>query len=285
MYEGDLLVDGHVHFHDCFEVEAFLDAAVDNFREGAWNLGLEPEVEGCLLLAECAGERFFERLRSGEIALHGGDWTVRDTDEACSLLIERDDGACLVVVAGRQVVTRESVEVLALGTARSFADGLPLRETLEHAADADALAVLPWGLGKWLFQRGSLVAAVLEEEPRIPLFLGDNGGRPRIAPEPGLFRTGAARGVRVLPGSDPLPVPSQQNHVARYGFVMEMVPHTSVPARNIVRALRGSDAQPRFFGDREWLGGFVRSQLALQWKNRGPLGALAEADPGSRAHG
>lgn len=276
--EGDVLVDGHVHLHDCYDVGLFLDAAVRNFRAAAWDLGLEPALEGCLLLADCAGAEAFQRMGKQRLPVSNGAWSVRDTGEPASLLVQRRDGARLLLVAGRQIVTGEGIEVLALGSEARFQDGRPVRETLQNVRAAHALSVLPWGFGKWRFHRGEVVAAALEEERNARLFLGDNGGRPRMTPDPQLFRMGSALGVRVLPGSDPLPMAWQVRHVARYGFVIEDVAAWAGPARSLVRAILESNVQPRFFGSREWIGGCLRAQVSLRWRSLAGRREEAEAE-------
>ena len=96
-------------------------------------------------------------------------------------------------------------------------------------------------------------------------FLGDNGGRPRVASAPRLFRLAEERGIAVLPGSDPLPFPGQVRKVGGYGFVLtgDVVPER--PAAGLKRILAGLTQSPPSFGRRESLPGFVRSQLGMQW--------------------
>src|SRR4029077_15635911 len=154
---GFVLADAHVHFHRGFGRDAFLDGALCNFRRGAADLGLAGPLTCCLLLTESAGVCFF-RMSQEE----GGDghWSFAPTAEPESLIVRRGDDR-LILIAGRQVVTREGLEALALATAEDFPDGLPLDETLDRIRAAGALPVLPWGFGKWWSSRGSRVAQEL----------------------------------------------------------------------------------------------------------------------------
>ena len=68
----------------------------------------------------------------------------------------------VLVIAGRQIVSAERIEVLALGTRTQIPDGQPLAATIDAVRADGALAVLPWGFGKWWGARGRMVDAYLE---------------------------------------------------------------------------------------------------------------------------
>jgi hypothetical protein len=248
------LVDAHVHFHDCYGLETFLDGALRNFRKGAaggaWT--------GCLLLTEAGDARWFRRWQDGRGA---GVWTFEPTGEEEALFAVRETGERLVVVAGRQIVSRERIEVLALGRDLELPDGLPLEETLERVRKSGALPVLPWGFGKWWGRRGAAVARVLRQ--RRELFLGDNSGRLRHGLPPALFRRARKLGVLVLPGSDPLPFPRHAGRAGSYGFVLPGSIEESKPAQDLLRRIRAA-GQPRSFGRRVGLARFLRDQVEVQ---------------------
>ena len=260
------LVDGHVHLHDCFEVSEFLDAAAANFAAAAKRLGLPREPGGCILLAESQGVDQFGRLADGTAS--SGAWRVSPTAEPVSLIARRPGASPVVLVAGRQIVSRERLEVLAIGTRATFADGRPLDEALAEISAADAVAVVPWGVGKWQGARGRLIAALLERDRARPLFAGDNGGRLKLAPRPKLFASAQRRGVPVLAGSDPLPSPDQLVKVGGYGFVAEVDLDAKAPFAALRGYLENLETSPRTFGSLESLPGFVRAQLAMQVQKR-----------------
>ena len=52
-----------------------------------------------------------------------GEWHFFHTDEACSVLAQSRDVRTLILVAGRQIMTKEILEVLALATRANFHDG------------------------------------------------------------------------------------------------------------------------------------------------------------------
>lgn len=259
-----LLVDGHVHFHSCFEVRDFLEAAASNFASARAEVGRARAV-GCLMFTESSWRHDFRAFSEGLITRAAPEWTVTETGEDCSLLARRDDGEQLVLVAGRQLVTAERLEVLALGTRQEYPDGLPASEAASAVASGEAVAVLPWGFGKWTGRRGRIVRDMLTSPAAERLFVGDNGGRPALA-TPALFSLATRRGIPILPGSDPLPLPAEVGKPGRFGFVLEGDVDMRQPTRDIKRLLR-TRVQPRRYGRPERLVTFVRRQIALRLRN------------------
>ena len=235
-----LLVDGHVHVHAGHDHSRFLSAAVRNLSRFGTGLPV-------LLLAEMSDSHVFEEWRKG-----GAPWPLATTDEAESIFLDSK----LLVVAGRQVVTAERVEVLALLTAERFPDGMKLTETLTAIADTDAVAVLPWGVGKWIGRRGREVIAALAQHD---VFLGDNAGRPIGWPAPKQFRDNV-----VLPGSDPLRLASEESMVGSFGFALTCDLDVAKPAAGIRTSIRKLERSPDAVGRRTGLIGFVRQQVGLR---------------------
>ena len=259
-----ILVDGHVHRHPCFDPGAFFDHAAANFEAAAGTV----EAARCLMLSESAGDHFFDELLEGHGRPGTGGWSVDVTAEGESVRVFRAPQATLLVVAGRQIVTRERLEVLALGSRAEFKEGLPLSETLAAVSASGAIPVVPWGFGKWWAARGRCVEGLVRRPDVERFFLGDNGGRPRIASSPRLFQQAAERGIAVLPGSDPLPFPGQVRKVGGYGFVLQGAFDPERPAASVKRILAGLAQSPPAFGRRESVAGFVRAQLGMQWRVR-----------------
>lgn len=267
-FPTSVLVDAHVHVHPGFARDAFLEATLGNFRRAAIELGLGEGFLGCLLLAEMGPARWFHRAWRGEEG--EGTWCFERTGEAESLVARRVSGEQLLVIAGRQIATREGLEVLALAGEAGVPDGLLFGETLHRVRASGALPVLPWGFGKWWGRRGALVAGALDRRGSALLFLGDNGGRPDLSGEPRLFREAQARGVAVLPGSDPLPLPWHAGRAGSYGFVLEEGLDPERPAGELRQRVRDLHRSPRVFGRRAPLPRFLRDQVALRSRRPAP---------------
>jgi hypothetical protein len=261
------LVDGHVHVHACFDLARFLGAAAANLGAAATELGATDRT-GVLMLTEGRGERAFVRLRDDLASCSVPGWSIRETSEATSVEAIHDEGLRLTLVAGRQIVTREQVEVLAFNTTAELPDRGGLHETLERVWADGSIAVVPWGFGKWWFRRGRLVRDALKRYRDRPFMLGDNAGRPRHVAGPAMFRIARSLGIAVLPGSDPLPFPSEIGKVGCYGAVLRSGLDPERPGQSVVRELAECDGRLTPFGTRERFPRFVRVQLAMQWRKR-----------------
>lgn len=217
-----LLVDGHVHMRRCFGAADFLNRARANLVDAARTVAENGWWRGVLLFTEDAGaDRFAELFRMALREDHPAPrWWLELTGEDESLVARSNGGGELILAAGRQIVTRERLEVLAPCTRERFPDGEGLRETLSRVRSAGTVPVLPWGLGKWWRTRGERVRQAVEEAAPGELLLGDNAGRPRGAGDPPLFRRARERGLAVLGGSDPLPFPSEVRRVGGYGSLL-----------------------------------------------------------------
>jgi hypothetical protein len=268
------LADCHVHMHDEFAPEVFLDGAARNLAVAARQIGAGEGSVGCLFLTETRRQGGFDRLQRG-----GGGWSVQHAAEPVSLIARRGAADVLVVVAGRQVVTRERLEVLLLGSSAELPDGESVERTLERAGETGGLVVLPWGFGKWSFARGRIVERLLSSAAATTLFVGDTGNRTSVLPRPRLLRRARRLGVPVLPGSDPLPLSSHVERAGRCGIFLECVPDLEQPADQIVRLLRGTRVQPQTFGRPEPFVRFAVTQILMQLSRRrgprSPAGAAA----------
>jgi hypothetical protein len=262
------LVDGHVHFHDCFDPDIFFDAAAANFEAGARALRLAADSVGCLILAECAEHGNFARFRddAGRFRLH--NWAFERTEENESLIACSDGGKSLILIHGRQLVTRERLEVLALGTTREFPDGLNTTEALRAARGAGAVVVIPWGFGKWWFGRRTLVSDILRSVAPGDVYLGDNGGRLRVAPEPALFSLARSKGIGILAGSDPLPFANHNVRAGSYGFLLDGRLDRGRPAESVKALIRTTKTPFRSFGHRQGIAAFCRNQVSMQLRER-----------------
>jgi hypothetical protein len=264
-----ILVDTHVHIHSCFDIEVFLASAARNFRSAAVKYCPEQPYRAVLCLTEDAGISEFEHFRKlagNHSGLNG--WSVGRTGERHSLILSHHDLGELTILAGRQIRCEEGLEVLALGTSHSFDDGITVSAAIEQIHGEAALAVLPWGFGKWTGRRGRVVRGILESRKPEEISLGDNSGRLAWWPEPGLFETARRNGFRILPGTDPLPFPSEVTRAASCGVAVQGNLSSTEPARALIEILSEPSVQIRPFGRLETPLRFLRNQLAMQLVKR-----------------
>jgi hypothetical protein len=268
------LVDAHVHLHPCFDRKRFLDGAQSNLSLGASALGARPDG-GVLCFTESAGVHRHRELRESAGRTGTGGWRMEATEETAALVARRDGEPPLVLVAGRQIVTADGLEVLALGADLPVPDGRPLVDVLAEVREGGAAAVVPWGFGKWSGRRGALLRRLLESGALEGCFLGDNSGRLAFGARPALFSEAERRGVAVLPGSDPLPFPSQAGRAGRYGFLAQFTLDAARPATSLLGHLRTLRTSPCTFGRLEHLPGFMMSQVRMQLRKRRPAEAAS----------
>lgn len=259
-----ILCDGHVHIHPCYDLEKFFKAAIINFKSETDKVAHGMEPAGVLWLTESKNAHCFKQL-SGKLArIQIPGWTFRPTLENNSLLGTTSAGDHIFVVAGRQIVTAEKLEVLALGTDQDIEDGRPIREVLSLVTENGALAVIPWGAGKWWGKRGVLLHSLLLENAKNSFFLGDNGGRPRLWSYPPLLHECTRLGIRILSGSDPLPFADEALRPGSFGFRLQGGLDAERPATSIINRLRDPAEQIAPFGRHMGLARFVRNQVGLR---------------------
>jgi hypothetical protein len=260
-----VLVDGHVHIYACHVIDRVLDGSWQHFQGIANGYGTA-NFQGVLLFTEAAGDQVFGKLArtiGGQI----GRWSVGATREACSLALQRDDGASLLVVAGRQLVSQEKLELSAYFITETIPDGAPLTTLLMQVHHLGGLAVIPWGVGKWFGKRGQEVKARLQCRT-TPFLLSDNGGRPWFWPMPRLFHLARQHQIPVLAGSDPLPRASEQQQAGRVGFVLQGALHPACPAESLKQRLLSLRMTPPHYGKPERAWGFMRNQIYMQLRRR-----------------
>lgn len=264
-----ILFDAHVHIHNNFALEHLFTAARENFSRQLQEVSPGRPGTFFLLLTEIGNCDYFTNLKNQATAAEGciqGGWRITPTKEAESLLAVHDNWPedRLFMLAGQQIVTVERLEVLALATTTKTRDGLSLLETVDTIRQQGGLAVLPWGAGKWLGKRGQLVEEFLKNASADHLFLGDNGGRPIFWPTPSPFNIAAGRGIRLLPGSDPLPLPGEEQRVGAYGAMIKGECSDDGPAESLKMLLTKSGGNIAPFGRRLGAWCFFKTQLALR---------------------
>lgn len=219
-----VLFDSHVHIYDCFNLDIFFAKTFQNFSTAAGAVGREQGSTICfLLLTESDGYNYFAKLCAlAEIPPEGSEkasWKVSRTGEEHSLCVTHGSYPSILfyVVAGRQLITAERLELLALFTDGEFAEGEDFGETVAAVAAQGGLPVCPWGAGKWLGERGRKVSNYFREERDDVFFAGDSGGRPLFWPAPALFELARKNNRHILSGTDPLPLAGEEGRAGSFG--------------------------------------------------------------------
>lgn len=263
-----VLIDAHVHLYDCYDLATFFDAARQNFADAANELDLPGDTPGVLMLTETSNDNAFQSLIDrGET--NNGRWRFSPHDDGLSITASKDGRDELTVIAGKQVVTAEGLEVLALGTNHAFTEGLELRHTIQKVDQHQGLPVLPFGVGKWSGRRGQIVSNLIQDESfPVRFMLGDNAGRLALAGKPKTFEQASQKNIWTLPGTDPLPFADQAGRVGRFGLVLGQGFDPTGPGASIIETLKNLQAQPKTFGRTSGPLPFMRLQFAMQLRKR-----------------
>lgn len=236
-------VDPRVHIYGCFPLHKLFDAACVNFAAQAYEHDIS-EFAGMLLLTGSQGDDWFPWLAKmadeGEPIRNGylDAWAVYRTEEKSSLILQSHRGDKLVIIAGRQIITKETLEVSALPTETVFPDGASLATTVEAIRNSGGLPMVPWGVSTWSGERGKILSEFLPSQSSQEFFLGDISSRPNFLTYPEQFIQAEAQGIRILPGSDPLPLRSEYCRPGSAGFSIVAEISESTPAQDLKHVMQ-----------------------------------------------
>lgn len=269
-----VMIDAHVHIYSCFNLQIFFDSALNNFRSEAAKNGRPGNFIAFLVLTDWASKSWFKFLAGyadGEDYTERRiirNWTFHNTNDNCSLFARHDNGGEFYVIAGRKIITKENLEVLALISESRFKDGLPLDKTILNIKENGAIPVIPWAVGKWMGRRGKILTDMIEVSNIPEYFLCDNGNRPIFWPRPYHFKIAESKGIRVLSGSDPLHFTSEVNRPGSFGFIANGSIRPGEPAKDLRNILLDPETKIKLYGNLENPYRFFRNQLAMQILNK-----------------
>ena len=288
MNENRTFVDAQVHIHACFRQHKFFDAACVNFAAQAYEHDLT-QFGGVLLLVESQGNDWFSWLTKmadeGEAIRNGSweAWTIHRTKEQCSLILRSSRGDDLVVIAGRQIITKGQVIVSALLTETVFPDGGKLATTVDAIRKSGGLPMVLWGASKWSGEQGKKLSEFLQSQKPEEIFLGDHGSRHTFLPYPEPFLQAEQQGIRILPGSDPLPLRADYVRPGSAGFSIAAELCQDTPAEDLKRFLQDSTVKTIPYYAPETLLRFTKNFLARRKLENG--GRAQHAATRSRQYG
>jgi hypothetical protein len=236
------MADTHVHLYPCYGLPVAL-------RSLAANLGRTPAGAYAAFLAERRDCRAFAALRDGAVLPPASGLAVRTLPEPGALLLIAGGGAPVHLFAGRQLVTAERIEVLALLLEDAPPEGLEAGRTIEAILAADGIPVLGWSPGKWWGARGRIARGLLARFG-ASLLLGDTALRPAGRPEPALMREARRRGGGVIAGTDPLPCPGEERLLGSYASLFTWTIDPERPVESARRMLRSASAGAAAAGSR-----------------------------------
>jgi hypothetical protein len=256
-----ILFDGHVHLYPNYDWALALRALFSNLGPDGIRLGFLTESASC---------RFFQAVCDNPSAFCRGGMAVQPGPGPNALTVNADQAVLGVLIAGRQVVTAERLEVLSIGTDAAIPEGQSTVQTLQTVRERGGVPVLSWSPGKWFFKRGHLVEHLMATRPAGSFLLGDTALRPTCWPQPRLMKLARRRGIRIIGGSDPLPLCHEEGFLGTYGVSAMTAFDPLAPAESVRRMLTYSNTIFTPVGKRSAPFSFARRWIANQIRHPAP---------------
>ncbi|MCC6932922.1 MAG: hypothetical protein IT292_06680 [Deltaproteobacteria bacterium] len=211
-----LLLDTHVHFYPCYDFARLLSSAFYNFQQLATKQGLkDDEYLSGFILTETSDCHYFKSLCAGE-NLFGKEITISIANSAHAL-IKTSANKQLVIFPGRQIATKEKLEVLALMQDCAIPDGLSLTEAIAQISTQGAIPALNWGLGKWTGARAQLLNKLFADGACKDTIFADTTMRPFFWHDK-LLLAAAQNKQSIIAGSDLFRISGEESFVGSYGI-------------------------------------------------------------------
>lgn len=251
-----IIIDAHVHLYPVFNMERVVNSAWAQLS--SWQTA--PDSPKCLLLTERSDCAVFSQIKQQPTC---AGWQVQVLAPEAVLLLGPDRQK-LCLLAGRQIVTAESLEVCCLLSNLQLPDRqFSTRETIRRVLQAGGVAALNWAPGKWLFGRGQLVAGLLNEFTSQELLIGDTSMRPTFWATPRLMQQAKRKGFRILAGSDPLPFSGEEENIGRYACRLQASWQEEQPVAALRQALTDPTIAIEPVGRRSAALEFIGRQLRI----------------------
>jgi hypothetical protein len=206
---------------------------------------------------------FKELKESAQKKISIGNWGVELSNSPNVLKLVGKEKK-IFLLAGRQIVTKENLEVLAIGLEDEYKDGKPIDEVINDVKKLKSIPIIPWGFGKWTGKRKEIVEKIILQNDVNPIYLGDNGNRPWFMKASKLLVNGTVKGMLNLPGSDPLPFSREEQKPGSFGFVIEDTLNEDNPFDSFYQIITGSESNFKTFGKLESAYYFFKNQIAMQ---------------------
>ena len=264
MPETKLIIDGHVHIYDCYDLDKFFDTAIENL-DNAYSSKYpgDRNFQRVLFLTESKDNDYFTMFKDKGRFSDKSGYTFANTEDDCSLVLLKNNQPQCYLLAGRQIVTKEKLEVLSIASTMKIEDGLPIEDVIKRIFDNNGIAVLAWGVGKWFFKRGKVIRTIIEKYHSSRLFIGDSGSRPSFWPKPQLYKIAERYNMKTLTGSDPFPFSDEQVRIGACGSIIDGSFKINTPANSVHDILLSIDEKVYDLGTKDNVFSFFKRQIKM----------------------
>ncbi len=262
----NLIVDGHVHIYPSFDIASAICRGLQNMNRMSDSQEKEFEIIRIWLLTERFDCNFIQQIESSSVQLINKGMAIQQGADGESILVSNanERAPLLFILPGRQIVSRDGLEICALLTTSMIPDRqYGTEEIIERVLESGGVPALNWAPGKWFFSRGTIVKRILEAGKANPLLIGDTSMRPTFWPMPQLMRKAKAAGYKVIAGSDPLPFPGEESNIGTYGFKMKGIFDPLKPASSVRTLLTDPNTEIKLNGRRSGPFSFAKRQSKI----------------------
>ncbi|MDZ7318459.1 MAG: hypothetical protein ONB11_04845 [candidate division KSB1 bacterium] len=267
MGKATLAIDGHVHLYSVYDLPTAVDCGVRNLRTEASKIN--PEVIPVWLLVERSDANFFEKIYHNPGQFSSNGIRFKKGPDDVTITVERDSRVLLYIFAGRQLVTREGLEVLSLISNLDIPDKQKSIDQIIHAVqESGGIPALNWAPGKWFFKRGQVIARQIQQRSVTEIFIGETTLRHRLWPEPKLVKQARRKGFPIIAGSDPLPFKGEENGIGSFGFLISGAFDSAQPAQSLRAMMQRNQQDIQIIGKRNDVLTFARRQFKIMMEKR-----------------
>lgn len=207
------ILDTHLHLYPEYDLTQAFNTLLDNTSQYG------EDVSRVACLAERHDCQYFQQLSTGEILLD--DFTF-SSEVANELTLKRNrDSLEITLLPGRQVITKENIEILALACPEMIDDQQPAIDIIYQINQLGRVPVIAWSPGKWFTRRGELVKKLISQLEHRDFLIGDTTLRPYGWGTPNLMKKARNLGFTVVAGSDPLPFTGEEAWLGAYHSVVK----------------------------------------------------------------
>ncbi|NOY58957.1 MAG: hypothetical protein GXO75_08500 [Calditrichaeota bacterium] len=255
--QTNIILDGHVHIYPVFNISLALQTALKNFA-----LCRNDADAKIWLLTERSDCHFFADLKNTKIE----GYVFQPTLEAESFLVRdaKTDAPLLYILAGRQLIAKENLEICALASTVTVADKeLRAKDLILKVLENNGVPAVNWAPGKWFGDRGKVVRSLLDEFTPENLLISDTTMRPTVWPTPKIMADAMKRGYKVIAGSDPLPFAGEEKYLASYVSTISGDFDADRPANTVRKLLLDQSTPVIRCGKRSGPFAFIKRQIRI----------------------
>ncbi len=199
-----MLIDFHAHLYKNFNISISLKSA----------LAKEGYVKKVAFLTERSDCSYFKELATICSQIEG----LKVTGQQENMI---EINSILSIFSGRQYASSEGIEVLSLFCNSEIKDGLPAENYCSEILEQNGIIAFSWAFGKWIGKRGEKIQELSERFGKEKVILLDSGLRPEFIALPAQTESLKLQGFKLLGGSDPLPLTSNQKRILSFGSILE----------------------------------------------------------------